>query len=138
MIGGDLMIRKTKLKFVSIFFAAIFFCAVFAGTVEGARVEVRDIEVDSSETELIGSTYTDKWHNRLFHIENGNSEIMATVWGSNDNENWEYWNSAIIGPYENENVVMGINHFWYVKLTAMTTSSTGTSSVDASLNYHIP
>lgn len=134
------MFRKTKLRMVSIFFAWIFVCAIFVGVVEGATsIERNDVVVSSSETEIIESTYTDKWHNRIFHIDNGEYEIIATIWGSNDNQNWVYWDSATIDPEKSEPMVLGMNHWWYVKLTGRTTGDPDTTStVDASLTYHIP
>ena len=133
------MEKKTRLRMVSIFFALILSSAVFAGIVEGAQVKERlDVSVNSSETEIIESTFTDKWRNRLFHIENGENEIIATIWGSNDNENWDYWDSTTIGSDDNDNMILGRNHYWYVKLTGRTTSVIGVSIVDATLNYHDP
>jgi hypothetical protein len=133
------MAGKTKLRVISIIFMGIFLCAMFGGVVEGAEVKERnDVTVTSTETEIIESTYTDKWRNRIFQIRNGENEIITTLWGSNDDENWEYWDSVTIGPNENENIVLGTNHFWYVKLTGITTQPTEVSVVDATLNYHIP
>lgn len=134
------MYRKTKLRIVSIFFAWIFVCVIFVGAVEAQAVkEALDVEVSNSETEIIDSTYTDKWRNRRFRIENGENEIIVTAWGSNDEQNWEYWDSHIIDPDKTDTMVLGTNHWWYVKLTGKTTSSTyAISIVDASLTYHIP
>jgi hypothetical protein len=133
------MTRKMRSKLLPIIFAGILFCVIFAGVVEGAETKERnDVTVTSSETELIESTYTDKWHNRLFHVENGGNEIIATIWGSNDDETWEYWDSVTIGNNENENMVLGPNHYWYVKLTGRTTGSSSASIVDATLHFHIP
>jgi hypothetical protein len=101
--------------------------------------ERNDVMVISSETEIIESTLTDKWHNRLFQIYNGQYEIKYTIWGSNDNENWEFWDSGTLDPYQNTVHVMGINHFWYIKLTGKTIATHIIPSiVDASLTYHIP
>jgi hypothetical protein len=134
------MYRKTKLRMVSIFFVWIFVCVIFVGAVEAQAVkEALDVEVDNTETEIIDSTYTDKWHNRRFRIENGENEIIVTAWGSNDEQNWEYWDSHIIDPDKTDIMVLGVNHWWYVKLTGRTTGSTYAISIlDASLTYHIP
>ncbi|UCE75316.1 MAG: hypothetical protein JSV56_06345 [Methanomassiliicoccales archaeon] len=134
------MSRKAKLGIVSIFFTWIFVCMVFVGVVEAQAVKERlDVEVASSETEIIESTYTDRYRNRRFRIENGENEIIATVWGSNGDENWEYWTSETIAPEKTDSIVLGVNHFWYVKLTGRTTGlPTETSIVDASLIYHLP
>ena len=133
------MSRKGRLRIAAILFTGIFFCAVFSGVVEGAKVKVQDVEVTSSETEIIPPTYTDKWHNRIFNIDNGEHEIIYTIWGCNDNENWEYWDSGTIAPNQGAVHVMGKNHWWYVKLTGRTVEiQTTPSIVDASLFYHIP
>jgi hypothetical protein len=112
---------------------------VFAGVVEGAVMkEVFDVSVESSETEIIESTYTDKWRNRVFRIDNGGQEITVTAWGSNDNENWEYWDSITIDSDKSDKIILGINHWWYAKITGKTTQPASTSIVDAQLTYHIP
>lgn len=101
--------------------------------------ERNDVEVYSSETEIIESTLTDKWHNRKFHIDNGQHEIIYTIWGSNDDENWEFWETGTLDQYQSTVHVMGTNHYWYIKLTGRTTSLTDELSiVDASLTYHLP
>ncbi len=113
-------------------------CVSVAGVVEGAEVlERNDVSVNSSETEIIESTYTDRYHNRIFHIDNRDNEIIVTVWGSNDEQSWEYWDGSTIDPMRSDVLVLGFNHYWYVKLTGRTTDGT-TSIVDASLTYHIP
>ncbi|UCE36396.1 MAG: hypothetical protein JSW00_12840 [Thermoplasmata archaeon] len=134
------MFRKMGLRMGSIFFAGIFLCVIIAGVVEAAEVKERnDVEVASSETEIIEGTYTHKWHNRIFRINNGEHQIIATVWGSNDEQTWEYFDSSTIDPGKSDTMVMGLNHFWYVKLTGRTTDVHATPSiVDASLTYHIP
>lgn len=133
------MSRKGRLRIAAIIFAGIFLCAIFSGVVEGAKVTVEHVEVTSSDTEIIPPTYTDKWHNRIFHIENGEHQIIVTVWGSNDNQDWEYWDSEVINPEKTENIVMGVNHYWHVKLTGKTVEDQSTPSmVDASLTYQIP
>lgn len=131
------MKRKFKLKIGSIILFGIFFCAIFAGIVEAMTVkEVEDVTVYDIETEIIDSTYTDKWRNRIFKIENGENEITATVWGSNDDENWEYWDSITVDEDDTDTLVMGRNHYWYVKLTGKTYQEPLMSIVDASLAYH--
>ena len=134
------MSRKTKLGMVSIFFVWIFVCVIFVGAVEAQAVkESLDVEVGNSETEIIDSTYTDKYRNRKFRIENGENVIIATAWGSNDQVTWEFWKSDTIDPYKTDTMVLGLNHYWYVKLTGRTTGDPdSTSIVDAFLTYHIP
>ena len=134
------MSRKKRLRIVPIFFVWIFVCVIFVGAVEAqVTKESLDVVVGNSETEIIDSTYTDKWRNRRFRIENGENEIIATVWGSNDEVNWEFWESETIDPGKTDTMVLGSNHWWYVKLTGRTIGSPDTTSiVDASLTYHIP
>lgn len=134
------MYNKIGLRAGSLIFVGIILCTLIGGAVEAAEVKERnDVDVDSNETEIIDSTYTDKWRNRKFHIENGQYGIIYTIWGSNDDGNWEYWDSGTLDPYQSTVHVMGTNHFWYIKLTGRTTAQSETSSeVDASLTYHIP
>lgn len=134
------MSQKNRLKMISLIIAGIFLCVVFAGVVEGAEViERNDVRVGYTETEIIEPTYTDKNYNRIFDIDNGEYEIMYSIWGSNDNHNWEFWESGTIPPNGGTIHVLGKDHFWYVKLTGRTTGlPTQTSMVDASLHYHIP
>jgi hypothetical protein len=130
---------KLNPKLGSVILLGIFLCVIFAGVVEAAEVKERNnVEVAYTETEIIESTYTDKWRNRIFRIENGANEITATVWGSNDEETWEYWDSTTIDAYDNDNMVMGRNHWWYIKLTGHTNEDPLISIVDASLAYHEP
>jgi hypothetical protein len=132
------MSRKTRIRTTSIFFIWILVCAVFVGVAEGQAVrESLNVAVGENETEIIGSTLTDRYRNRRFRIENGETEIIATVWGSNDDQTWEYWDSITIGPGKTGSMVMGTNHFWYIKLTGKTISPQ-TSMVDAYLYYHNP
>ncbi len=129
------MFRKTRLRTISIIFLWILVCAVFVGAVEGAVIkQSENVVVNNTETEIIESTLTDRYRNRKFRIANGENEIIATVWGSNDDLTWEYWDSVIIDPEKSESMVMGINHFWYIKLTGRTTGPQ-TSIVDACLYY---
>jgi hypothetical protein len=134
------MFQKLVLRMGSLIFVGIILCALFSEVVEAAEVnEQNDVEVYSRETEIIGSTLTDKWHNRKFHIDNGQLEIIYTIWGSNDDENWVFWDTGSIEPYQSTVHVMGINHYWYIKLTGRTTEQHVTPSiVDASLTYHLP
>ncbi|UCG68010.1 MAG: hypothetical protein JSV09_09215 [Thermoplasmata archaeon] len=134
------MFRKSKKMIVTIFLVWIFICVIFIGAVEAQVVkESLDVEVGNSETEIIGSTYTDKWRNRRFRIENGENEIIATAWGSNDEKTWEFWKSETIDPGKTETMVLGTNHWWYVKLTGRITDPSGiVSIVDSSLTYYIP
>ncbi len=134
------MFQKTGLRMVSLIFAGIILSALFGGAAEAADfIEQNDVEVYSSETEIIESTFTDKWHNRIFRLDNGQHEIIYTIWGSNDEENWEYWDTGTLEPYQSIVHVMGTNHYWYIKLTGRTTGQLATPSiVDASLTYHIP
>ncbi len=130
------MSRKTRLRTTSIIFLWILVCAVFVGVAEGqATRESLNIAVDENETEIIGSTLTDRYRNRRIRIENGENEIIATVWGSNDELTWEYWDSTTIDPWKTDSMVMGTNHYWYIKLTGRTTGPQ-TSIVDAYLYYH--
>jgi hypothetical protein len=130
------MSRKARIRTTSIFFIWILVCTVLLGAVEGAVIkESKNVEVDSYETVIIDCTYTHKYRNRVFHIDNGENEIIATAWGSNDEKTWEVMETTTISPEQSDTLVMGKNHYWYVKLTGKTTGFEN-SVVDACLYYH--
>ena len=111
----------------------------FTGVAEAWTVKERfDVVVGDSETEIIEPTLTNKKFNRKFFIENGENEIIVTVWGSNDEQTWELWRSEPIDPEETDTMILGPNHFWHVKLTGRTTAGAQTSIVDAALYYREP
>lgn len=97
-----------------------------------------NVEVGDIETELIESTLTSTDENRTFGVGNGEKEIKATTWGSNDNQNWEEEESKTIAPRDYETLIVGINHFPRVKLTGRTTTPDETSILDAYLTYSPP
>ncbi len=96
------------------------------------------VEVGSMETEIIEPTHTNKNEDRIFRIGNGETEIQATVWGSDDNQNWSEERSETVAPYEYKIMVVGPHHAPYVKLTGKVTSVTGTGNVDGFLTYSEP
>ncbi len=93
------------------------------------------VEVGETETEIIGSTETSTNEDRIFSVGNGEKEIIATAWGCDDNQNWEKERSETIPPGGYKILVVGINHYPYVKLTGRTTTPNEISIVDAYLNY---
>jgi hypothetical protein len=96
------------------------------------------VEVKDTETEIIESTHTSKETDRKFGVGNGEKEITATAWGSDDNQNWEIEESKTIPPYGYKTLVVGNNHLPYVKLSGKTTNVGDTCIVDAYLNYNEP
>ncbi len=96
------------------------------------------VEVKFTETEIIESTATLTHDDRVFGVGNGEKEIIATAWGSKDNNEWEKIESKTVAPMGYENIILGSNHYLYVKLTARTTGSGETSIVDGYLTYTIP
>ena len=130
------MKRKTRLSMASIFLIWILVCMAFTGAAEAwATKERLNVVVGGSETEIIGSTLTDKQYNRKFYIDNGENEIIATAWGSNDQQTWEVMETKTFSPRESGWLILGWNHWWHVKLTGRTNSGTLTSIVDATLYY---
>ncbi len=103
-----------------------------------ATRSVLKVEVGDSDTEIIGSTETSKNEDRIFVVGNGEKEIIATAWGSDDGQNWVEEESKTI-PSDNYDVlVVGNNHFPRVKLTGRATNSDEASVVDAYLIYPEP
>ncbi len=130
------MKRKTRLSMASIFLIWILVCMAYTGVAEGwATKERLYVVVGGSETEIIEPTLTNKQYNRKFFIENGENEIIATAWGSNDQWTWEIMETKTISPDQSGWLILGFNHWWHVKLTGKTTSGTQTSIVDATLYY---
>jgi hypothetical protein len=134
------MLRKTKLGMTSIFLIGILVALAFAGAAEEwALKESLDVTVRVTETEIIDSTLTDKKFNRKFEIHNGANEIFVTAWGSNGEGIWEIWETKTISAEQTEWVILGPNHWWYVKLTGRTTGPPETiSTVDTFLFYRVP
>ncbi len=66
---------------------------------------------------------------------NGEKEIIATIWGSDDGQNWNEEESKTIPPGNYNTLVVGNHHFPKVKLTGRTTTPGETSTVDAYLTY---
>ena len=97
-----------------------------------------NVEVGDTETEIIESTETDKSEDRTFGVGNGDKEIIATAWGSDDGENWQVEESKNVAPSSYKVLIVGNNHFPFVKLTGRTTSATETSVVDGYLTYSEP
>jgi hypothetical protein len=71
-------------------------------------------------------------------VYNGQYEISVTVYGSNDLETWEVMTTETISIYDSKIIVLGKNHWWYVKLTGAITGGSGSSIVDAYLYYKEP
>jgi hypothetical protein len=94
-----------------------------------ATISNLNVEVGDQDTVIIDSTET---------ATNGENEIIAKVWGSNDNQNWEEVDNKPIPPQGYENIIMGHNHFFYVKLTGKTSSVGKTSVVDGYFTYTQP
>ena len=97
-----------------------------------------NVEVRDTETEIIESTKTVTSEERIFGVGNKDKEMIATVWGSNDEENWEQVESKTVGPGSYENIIMGNNHWFHVKLTGRTSITGEVSIVDGYLTYTIP
>jgi hypothetical protein len=94
-----------------------------------------NVEVGDTETEIIESTETVSSEERKFGVGNGEKEIIATAWGSDDNQNWHEEDSATIGPGRYKILIVGPSHDPWVKLTARTSGSGETSIVDGYLTY---
>jgi hypothetical protein len=103
-----------------------------------ATISNLNVEVGDQDTVIIDSTETATNEDRIFGIGNGENEIIAKVWGSNDNQNWEEVDNKPIPPQGYENIIMGHNHFFYVKLTGKTSSVGKTSVVDGYFTYTQP
>jgi len=133
------MLRNAKLGIVSIFLVWMLVSLAFGGAAEEWMIkESLDVTVYSTETEIMDSTLTDKKYNRKFEIHNGESEIIVTAWGSNDEVNWEVMDTKTIGTQNVEWLILGKNHFWYIKLTGKTIGFPDpTSNVDAYLFYRV-
>lgn len=131
------MLRKTKLGMASIFLIGILVALAFAGAAEEWTIkESLDVTVYVTETEIIDSTLTNKKYNRKFEISNGEYEIFVTAWGSNDEVTWEVMDTKTISAENTDWLILGQNHFWYIKLTGKTTGSPDLqSTVDADLFY---
>lgn len=97
-----------------------------------------NVEVLDTETEIIESTYTSTSENRIFGVGNGEKEIIATAWGSDDNQKWKEEESKTIPPGKYETLMVSITHLPRVKLTGRTTIPDETSIVDAYLTYSEP
>ena len=93
-----------------------------------------DVEVSDTETEIIEPHETDKERPRTFIVSNGDYEIEAKAWGSNDQQNWEERDSKVISANNVDKLIVGPTICW-VKLIGKTTSSGETSIVDAMLKY---
>ncbi len=102
-------------------------------TISGLGVEVR-----ATETEIIESTLTSTSEDRIFGVGNGEKEIIATVWGSDDGQDWNEEESKTIPPRVYEILILGLNHYPRVKLTGRTTTPGETSIVDTYLTYPEP
>jgi hypothetical protein len=96
---------------------------------------VTGVVVSSTETEIIESTRTDASVEKSFNVDNGDNEIIAKAWGSENGIDWSVVDTKTIAPRENGILIIGPNHFIDVKLTGITTSQFATSSVDATLTW---
>ena len=134
------MIRKIKLGIVSIFLIWMLVSLAFGGAAEEWTIkESLNVTVYNTETEIMDSTLTDKKYNRRFDIHNGANEITVTGWGSNDEVDWEVMGTKTISAETTEWLILGHNHYWYVKLTGKTIGSQDPlSTVDAFLYYREP
>jgi hypothetical protein len=94
-----------------------------------------DVEVRDTETEIIESIKTSTSEDRIFGVGNGEKEIIATAWGSDDEQEWEEVESKTIPPENYRTLIVGNNHLPYVKLTGRTTTSGEISIVDGYLTY---
>jgi hypothetical protein len=72
-----------------------------------ATISNLNVEVGDQDTVIIDSTETATNEDRIFGIGNGENEIIAKVWGSNDNQNWEEVDNKPIPPQGYENIIMG-------------------------------
>jgi hypothetical protein len=131
------MLSRRKIGIVSIFLVWMLVSLAFGGAAEDWAVkESLDVTVTSTETEIMDSTLTDKKYNRKFEIHNGENEMEATAWGSNDEVNWEVMDTKTISAETTEWLILGHNHYWYVKLTGKTTGPIDvTSGVDIYFYY---
>jgi hypothetical protein len=100
-----------------------------------ATISNLNVEVGDTETDLIESTETSTNEDRAFGVGNGAKEIIATIWGSDNNEDWNEEDVRPMPPNIYDTLILGAHHYPYVKLTARTTSSGETSIVDAYLTY---
>jgi hypothetical protein len=96
-----------------------------------------DVEVGDTETEIIEPTQTYTGENRTFGVGNGDKEIIAMAWGSEDNRNWVEEDSKTIAPEEYKVLVVGPTHVPWVKLTARATTPVEPSIVDGYLTYSV-
>ncbi|UCE73245.1 MAG: hypothetical protein JSV56_09435 [Methanomassiliicoccales archaeon] len=96
------------------------------------------VEVSYVETEIIESTETVKNEERRFGVGNGDKEIIAEVWGSDDNQTWEKDDSKTIDPGDYATLRSGPSHHPFVKLTGRTTVSGEMGIVDGYLIYNEP
>jgi hypothetical protein len=94
-----------------------------------------NVEVGDTETELIGSTATDSHEARTFSIGNKEKEVEVKAWGSPDNMAWQEITSKTIAPEGYDTIILGVNHWWYVKLTGKTTNPGDTTHVDVYFTY---
>ena len=97
-----------------------------------------NVEVGDSETEIIESTHTSTESDRTFGVGNGDKEIIATAWGSDDEENWFKEESKTVAAHAYKILIVGLHHYPYVKLTGRTTTSGQTSIIDGYLTYEEP
>ncbi|MFX0208414.1 MAG: hypothetical protein ACFFDT_20695 [Candidatus Hodarchaeota archaeon] len=96
---------------------------------------VLGVEVIGTEIEIIGPIETSKKEDRIFGVGNGEKEIIAAAWGSDDGQNWVEEESKTIPPGNYKILVVGNNHLPHVKLIGWTTTPGETSVVDAYLTY---
>ncbi|UCG69434.1 MAG: hypothetical protein JSV09_16975 [Thermoplasmata archaeon] len=103
-----------------------------------ATISRLNVEVGDTETEIIESTATVTSEERIFGVGNGDKEITATAWGLNDEGIWVVIESKIVTPKAYEKIILGINHYFHVKLTGRTNVSGEISFVDGFLTYTAP
>ena len=103
-----------------------------------ATISSLGIEVGNTETEIIEATHTNKDENRTFGVGNQTNEIIATVWGSDDNQDWKELEIKTIAPGSYEHLIVGPSHDPWVKLTGRTMNPGITSSIDGYLIYSEP
>ena len=131
------MLRRIKLGIVSVLLAWMLVSLAYGGVADEWLIKERlDVTVTSTETEIMESTLTDKKYNRKFSIDNGDNEIVVTVWGSNDEETWEEMKIDTIPAETNEWLILGSNHYWYIQLTGHTTGEPGQTSVVGVFLYY--
>jgi hypothetical protein len=94
-----------------------------------------NVEVGYAETEVIESTATDTHQLRKFDVTNGDKEIMAIVYRSDDNVNWIPREQKNISANSTDIIELDINHNVYIKLMSKTISIGDTSIVDATFTY---